>query len=207
MIDISELEVFFININNYLENPLAKECLEENLKRLKGAKINILSEKNEEVSCLYNLLFKNLGNTKMEKFLCYFCDYIKFFHFLNTDSKYCLYIDLDTIIDEKSIDFILNNPNNCYIQYLGASSLLYSNKDNLNKFFEIFNYMMEIGYSKYCENVGDKILDEFFDEESRMLFYEKDYGFSWKKIVKENENFSIQTELFKKFKIKRKNKR
>lgn len=38
MIDISELEVFFININNYLENPLAKECLEENLKRLKGAK-------------------------------------------------------------------------------------------------------------------------------------------------------------------------
>jgi hypothetical protein len=43
MIDISELEVFFINVDNYLDNPKAKECFEENCKRLKGAKIKVLS--------------------------------------------------------------------------------------------------------------------------------------------------------------------
>lgn len=207
MIDISELEVFFINVNNYLDNPKAKECFEENCKRLKGAKIKVLSEGSKEVDSLYSLLLKSSGNNNREKFLCYFCDYVKFFHFLNTDSKYCLYIDLDTIIDKNSIDFILNNPNNYYIEYLGTTSLLYSSKDNLNKFFEVFNYMMEIGHSKYCENFGDKILGKFFDVESRILFYEKNYGFSWKKIVKENENFSTQEELFKKFKIRSKNKR
>ena len=112
MIDISELEVFFININNYLENPLAKECLEENLKRLKGAKINILSEKNEEVEYLREILLNNRANTSFrEKFLCYFCDYIKLYYLLNTDSKYCLYIDLDNIINVDSIKFILENPN------------------------------------------------------------------------------------------------
>lgn len=207
MIDISELEVFFINVDNYLDNPKAKECFEENCKRLKGAKIKVLSDGSEEVDSLYSLLLKSSENNSREKFLCYFCDYVKFFHFLNTDSKYCLYIDLDTIIDKNSIDFILNNPNTYCVEYLGATSLLYSSKDNLNKFFEVFNYMMEIGYSKYCENFGDKILEEFFDEESRILFYEKNYGFSWKKIVKENENFSTQEELFKKFKIRSKNKR
>lgn len=207
MIDISELEVFFINVGNYLDNPKAKECFEENCKRLKGAKIKVLSNNSEQVNILYSLLLKSTENNSREKFLCYFCDYVKFFHFLNTDSKYCLYIDLDTIIDKNSIDFILNNPNNYYIEHHGILSILYSSKDNLNKFFEVFNYMMEIGYSKYCENFGDKILYEFFDEKNKILFYEKNYGISWKKIMKENKNFSIQEKLFKNLKLEVKNKR
>ena len=40
MIDISELEVFFINEYDYLEKykKAKRKCLEENLKRLKGGK-------------------------------------------------------------------------------------------------------------------------------------------------------------------------
>ena len=196
MIDISELEVFFININNYLENPLAKECLEENLKRLKGAKINILSEKNEEVEYLREILLNNRANTSFrEKFLCYFCDYIKLYYLLNTDSKYCLYIDLDNIINVDSIKFILENPNSYYLDYLGYSSIIYSSNENKDKFFEVFNYMMNLGYTGYCELSGDKIFDKFFTKKDRVLIYDKNYSISWKKILQENKAIYINSRI------------
>ena len=172
MIDISELEVFFINVNNYLENPLAKECLEENLKRLKGAKINILSEKNEEVEYLREILLNNRANTSFrEKFLCYFCDYIKLYYLLSSDSRYCLYIDLDTIISDESIQFILNNPNSFYIEKHGCSNLIYLDKDNKEEAERIFKIMMNLGVYEYFKLKGDFYTGSLIEEKYKKLFH------------------------------------
>ena len=94
MIDISELEVFFINEYGYLgKYKKAKEILNENIKRLKGAKIKIITEREIDI---FSFLEKDNQIP-----LNFYCDYIKYYYLLNSDLRYCLYIDLDTIISDE----------------------------------------------------------------------------------------------------------
>ena len=188
MIKISELEVFFLNEYNYLEkNEKAKELLNKNINKLKGAKIKIITEKEIDI---FSFLEKDNQIP-----LSFYCDYIKYYYLLNSDLRYCLYIDLDNIINVDSIKFILENPNSYYLDYLGYSSIIYSSKENKDKFFEVFNYMMNLGYTGYCELSGDKIFDKFFTKKDRVLIYDKNYSISWKKILQENKAIYINSRI------------
>ena len=184
MIDISELEVFFININNYLENPLAKECLEENLKRLKGAKIKIITEKEIDI---FSFLEKDNRVT-----LNFYCDYIKYYYLLSSDSRYCLYIDLDTIISDESIQFILNNPNSFYIEKSGCSNLIYLDKNNKEEAERIFKIMMDLGVYEYFKLKGDIYTGNLIEKKYKKLFNELHLNITTKK-----HNFIPNAELIK----------
>jgi hypothetical protein len=162
MIEIKDLEVFFININKYLEKEEIKEIFEKNLKILEGAKITILDENDIGVSYFLNIF-------DVKNHFSHLCDYIKYYYLTYTDSEYCLYIDLDLLINKEMIDFILNNPNNFYVQKGGISSLLFTQKDKNYEFKKVFKEMIEFGFDKYFELGGDKYYMDFYKEENKKL--------------------------------------
>ena len=166
MIDISELEVFFINEYDYLgKYKKAKEkCLEENLKRLKGAKIKIITEREIDI---FNFFEKDNQIP-----LSFYCDYIKYYYLLNSDSRYCLYIDLDTIISDESIQFILKNPNSFYIEKSGCSNLIYLDKNNKEEAERIFKIMMDLGVYEYFKLKGDIYTGNLIEKKYKKLFHE-----------------------------------
>ena len=165
MIDISELEVFFINEYDYLgKHKKAKELLNENIKRLKGAKIKIITEKEIDI---FSFLEKDNRVT-----LNFYCDYIKYYYLLSSDSRYCLYIDLDTIISDESIQFILNNPNNFYIEKSGCSNLIYLDKNNKEEAERIFKIMIDLGVYEYFKLNGDIYTGSLIEKKYKKLFYE-----------------------------------
>ena len=165
MIDISELEVFFINEYDYLgKYKKAKEkCLEENLKRLKGAKIKIITEREIDIFSFFE------KDNQIP--LSFYCDYIKYYYLLSSDSRYCLYIDLDTIISDESIQFILNNPNSFYIEKHGCSNLIYLDKDNKEEAERIFKIMMNLGVYEYFKLKGDFYTGSLIEEKYKKLFH------------------------------------
>lgn len=179
MIDISELEVFFININKYLEKEEIKEIFEKNLKILEGAKITILDENDIGVSYFLSLF-------DVKNHFSHLCDYIKYYYLINTDSEYCLYIDLDTLINKEMVDFILNNPNNFYVQKGGISNLLFTQKDKNYEFQKVFKEMIEFGFDKYLELIGDKYYMDFYKEENKKLKEDFHLKYSAKKYESQN---------------------
>lgn len=185
MIKIGELEVFFLNEYNYLEkNEKAKELLNENINKLKGAKIKIITEKEIDI---FSFLEKDNRVT-----LNFYCDYIKYYYLLNSDSRYCLYIDLDTIISDESIQFILNNPNNFYIEKSGCSNLIYLDKDNKEEAERIFKIMMDLGVYEYFKLKGDIYTGNLIEEKYKKLFNELHLNITTKK-----HNFISNAELIK----------
>ena len=166
MIDISELEVFFLNEYGYLElHEQARELLNENIKRLQGAKIKIITEKEIDI---FNFLEKDNRITSF----AFYCDYIKYYYLLNSDSRYCLYIDLDTIISNESIQFILNNPNSFYISDNGCSNLVYLDKNNKEEAERIFNIMLNLGVYEYFKLRGDFYISKLIEEKYKKLSHE-----------------------------------
>ena len=171
MIDISELEVFFINEYGYLgKYKKAKEILNENIKRLKGAKIKIITEREIEI-----VSFLEKDNQIP---LNFYCDYIKYYYLLNSDLRYCLYIDLDTIISDESIQFILNNPNNFYIEKSGCSNLIYLDKNNKEEAERIFKIMMDLGIYEYFRLKGDIYIGNLIEEKYKKLSNESHINIS-----------------------------
>lgn len=165
MIKIDELEVFFLNEYNYLEkNEKAKELLNENINKLKGAKIKIITEKEIDI---FSFLEKDNRVT-----FNFYCDYIKYYYLLNSDLRYCLYIDLDTIISDESIQFILNNPNSFYIEKSGCSNLIYLDKNNKEEAERIFKIMMDLGIYEYFKLKGDIYIGNLIEEKYKKLFNE-----------------------------------
>ena len=185
MIDISELEVFFINEYGYLgKYKKTKEILNENIKRLKGAKIKIITEKEIDI---FSFLEKDNRVT-----LNFYCDYIKYYYLLSSDSRYCLYIDLDTIISDESIQFILKNPNSFYIEKSGCSNLIYLDKNNKEEAERIFKIMMDLGVYEYFKLKGDIYTGNLIEEKYKKLFNELHLNITTKK-----HNFIPNTELIK----------
>lgn len=185
MIDISELEVFFLNEYNYLEkNEKAKELLNENINKLKGAKIKIITEKEIDI---FSFLEKDNRVT-----LNFYCDYIKYYYLLSSDSRYCLYIDLDTIISDESIQFILKNPNSFYIEKSGCSNLIYLDKNNKEEAERIFKIMMDLGVYEYFKLKGDIYTGNLIEEKYKKLFNELHLNITTKK-----HNFIPNAELIK----------
>ena len=185
MIKIDELEVFFLNEYNYLEkNEKAKELLNENINKLKGAKIKIITEKEIDI---FSFLEKDNRVT-----LNFYCDYIKYYYLLSSDSRYCLYIDLDTIISDESIQFILNNPNSFYIEKSGCSNLIYLDKDNKEEAERIFKIMMDLGVYEYFKLKGDIYTGNLIEEKYKKLFNELHLNITTKK-----HNFIPNAELIK----------
>ena len=185
MIKIGELEVFFLNEYNYLEkNEKAKELLNENINKLKGAKIKIITEKEIDI---FSFLEKDNRVT-----LNFYCDYIKYYYLLNSDSRYCLDIELDTIISDESIQFILNNPNNFYIEKSGCSNLIYLDKDNKEEAERIFKIMMDLGVYEYFKLKGDIYTGNLIEEKYKKLFNELHLNITTKK-----HNFISNAELIK----------
>ena len=185
MIKIDELEVFFLNEYNYLEkNEKAKELLNENINKLKGAKIKIITEKEIDI---FSFLEKDNRVT-----LNFYCDYIKYYYLLSSDSRYCLYIDLDTIISDESIQFILKNPNSFYIEKSGCSNLIYLDKDNKEEAERIFKIMMDLGVYEYFKLKGDIYTGNLIEEKYKKLFNELHLNITTKK-----HNFIPNAELIK----------
>ena len=185
MIKIDELEVFFLNEYNYLEkNKKAKELLNENINKLKGAKIKIITEKEIDI---FSFLEKDNRVT-----FNFYCDYIKYYYLLNSDLRYCLYIDLDTIISDESIQFILNNPNSFYIEKSGCSNLIYLDKNNKEEAEKIFNIMMDLGVYEYFKLKGDIYTGKLIEEKYKKLFNELHLNITTKK-----HNFIPNAELIK----------
>lgn len=185
MIKIDELEVFFLNEYNYLEkNEKAKGLLNENIKKLKGAKVKIITEKEIDI---FSFLEKDNRVS-----LNFYCDYIKYYYLLSSDSRYCLYIDLDTIISDESIQFILNNPNSFYIEKSGCSNLIYLDKDNKEEAERIFNIMMDLGVYEYFKLKGDIYTGNLIEEKYKKLFNELHLNITTKK-----RNFIPNAELIK----------
>ena len=185
MIKIGELEVFFLNEYNYLEkNEKAKELLNENINKLKGAKIKIITEKEIDI---FSFLEKDNRVT-----LNFYCDYIKYYYLLSSDSRYCLYIDLDTIISDESIQFILKNPNSFYIEKSGCSNLIYLDKDNKEEAERIFTIMMDLGVYEYFKLKGDIYTGNLIEEKYKKLFNELHLNITTKK-----HNFIPNAELIK----------
>ena len=185
MIDISELEVFFLNEYGYLElHEQARELLNENIKRLQGAKIKIITEKEIDI---FSFLEKDNRVT-----LNFYCDYIKYYYLLNSDSRYCLYIDLDTIISDESIQFILKNPNSFYIEKSGCSNLIYLDKNNKEEAERIFKIMMDLGVYEYFKLKGDIYTGNLIEEKYKKLFNELHLNITTKK-----HNFIPNAELIK----------
>lgn len=163
MIKIDELEVFFLNEYSYLEKyELAKEFLNENLKKLKGAKIKVITEKEIDIFSFFE------RDNRIP--LSFYCDYIKYYYLLNSDSRYCLYIDLDAIISDESIQFILNNPNSFYIEKSGSSNLIYLDKNNKEEAERIFKIMMDLGIYEYFKLKGDIYTGSLIEEKYKKLF-------------------------------------
>ena len=185
MIKIDELEVFFLNEYNYLEkNKKAKELLNENINKLKGAKIKIITEKEIDI---FSFLEKDNRVT-----FNFYCDYIKYYYLLNSDLRYCLYIDLDTIISDESIQFILNNPNSFYIEKSGCSNLIYLDKNNKEEAERIFKIMMDLGIYEYFKLKGDTYTGNLIEEKYKKLFNELHLNITTKK-----HNFIPNAELIK----------
>ena len=185
MIKISELEVFFLNEYNYLEkNEKAKELLNGNINKLKGAKIKIITEKEIDI---FSFLEKDNRVT-----LNFYCDYIKYYYLLSSDSRYCLYIDLDTIISDESIQFILKNPNSFYIEKSGCSNLIYLDKNNKEEAERIFKIMMDLGVYEYFKLKGDIYTGNLIEEKYKKLFNELHLNITTKK-----HNFIPNAELIK----------
>ena len=185
MIKIGELEVFFLNEYNYLEkNEKAKEILNENINKLKGAKIKIITEKEIDI---FSFLEKDNRVT-----LNFYCDYIKYYYLLSSDSRYCLYIDLDTIISDESIQFILNNPNSFYIEKSGCSNLIYLDKNNKEEAERIFKIMMDLGVYEYFKLKGDIYTGNLIEKKYKKLFNELHLNITTKK-----HNFIPNAELIK----------
>lgn len=185
MIKIDELEVFFLNEYNYLEkNEKVKELLNENINKLKGAKIKIITEKEIDI---FSFLEKDNRVT-----FNFYCDYIKYYYLLNSDLRYCLYIDLDTIISDESIQFILNNPNSFYIEKSGCSNLIYLDKNNKEQAERIFKIMMDLGVYEYFKLKGDIYTGSLIEEKYKKLFNELHLNITTKKY-----NFIPNTELIK----------
>ena len=186
MIDISELEVFFLNEYGYLElHEQARELLNENIKRLQGAKIKIITEKEIDI---FNFLEKD---NRIASF-AFYCDYIKYYYLLNSDSRYCLYIDLDTIISDESIQFILKNPNSFYIEKSGCSNLIYLDKNNKEEAERIFKIMMDLGVYEYFKLKGDIYTGNLIEEKYKKLFNKLHLNITTKK-----HNFIPNAELIK----------
>lgn len=165
MIDISELEVFFLNEYGYLElHEQARELLNENINKLKGAKIKIITEKEIDI---FSFLEKDNRVT-----LNFYCDYIKYYYLLSSDLRYCLYIDLDTIISDESIQFILNNPNSFYIEKSGCSNLIYLDKNNKEEAERIFKIMMDLGIYEYFKLKGDFYTSKLIEKKYKKLSHE-----------------------------------
>lgn len=193
MIDISELEVFFLNEYSYLEkNKKVKELLNENLKKLQGAKIKIITEKEIDA---FSFLEKDNRVT-----LNFYCDYIKYYYLLNTDSRYCLYIDLDTIISDESIQFILNNPNSFYIEKSGCSNLIYLDKNNKEEAERIFKIMIDLGVYKYYKLYGDIYTGKLIEEKYKKLFNELHLNITANKHnwIKKSSNIELIKEMINK---------
>ena len=185
MIKIDELEVFFLKEYNYLEkNEKAKELLNENINKLKGTKIKIITEKEIDI---FSFLEKDNRVT-----LNFYCDYIKYYYLLSSDSRYCLYIDLDTIISDESIQFILKNPNSFYIEKSGCSNLIYLDKNNKEEAERIFKIMMDLGVYEYFKLKGDIYTGNLIEEKYKKLFNELHLNITTKK-----HNFIPNTELIK----------
>lgn len=185
MIKIDELEVFFLNEYNYLEkNEKAKELLNRNINKLQAAKIKIITEKEIDI---FSFLEKDNRVT-----LNFYCDYIKYYYLLNSDSRYCLYIDLDTIISDESIQFILNNPNSFYIEKSGCSNLIYLDKNNKEEAERIFKIMIDLGIYEYFKLKGDIYTGKLIEEKYKKLFNELHLNITTKK-----HNFIPNAELIK----------
>ena len=185
MIKIDELEVFFLNEYNYLEkNEKAKELLNKNINKLQSAKIKIITEKEIDI---FNFLEKDNRVT-----LNFYCDYIKYYYLLSSDSRYCLYIDLDTIISDESIQFILKNPNSFYIEKSGCSNLIYLDKNNKEEAERIFKIMMDLGVYEYFKLKGDIYTGNLIEEKYKKLFNELHLNITTKK-----HNFIPNAELIK----------
>ena len=186
MIDISELEVFFLNEYGYLElHEQARELLNENIKRLQGAKIKIITEREIDIFSFFE------KDNRIP--LRFYCDYIKYYYYLlNSDSRYCLYIDLDTIISDESIQFILNNPNSFYISGDGCSNLVYLDKNNKEEAERIFKIMMDLGVYEYFKLKGDIYTGNLIEEKYKKLFNELHLNITTKK-----HNFIPNAELIK----------
>ena len=165
MIDISELEVFFINEYDYLRrHKKAKKLLNENIKRLQGAKITIITEREIDIFSFFE------KDNRIP--LRFYCDYIKYYYLLNSDSRYCLYIDLDTIISDESIQFILNNPNSFYIEKHMCSNLIYLDKDNKEEAERIFKIMIDLGVYEYFKLKGDIYTGNLIEKKYKKLSHE-----------------------------------
>lgn len=192
MIEIKDLEVFFLNEYNYLEkNEKVKELLNENLKKLQGAKVKIITEKEIDV---FSFLEKDNRVS-----LNFYCDYIKYYYLLNADSRYCLYIDLDTIISDESIQFILNNPNSFYIEKSGCSNLIYLDKNNKEEAEKIFKIMIDLGIYEYYKLCGDIYTGNLIKEKYKKLFNELHLNITTNKCgTKKNSNTELVKEMINK---------
>ena len=163
MIDISELEVFFINEYDYLgKHKRAKELLNKNINKLQGAKIKIITEREIDIFSFFE------KDNRIP--LNFYCDYIKYYYLLSSNSRYCLYIDLDAIISDESIQFILNNPNSFYIEKSGSSNLIYLDKNNKEEAERIFKIMMDLGIYEYFQLKGDIYTGSLIEEKYKKLF-------------------------------------
>lgn len=179
--ELKDLNVIFINFNNYLENPLAKYCYEENCKKLKGAKIKILdgTDINEYFSASSIL-----------------SDFIKLSYLLERPNT--LFIDLDSIISDESINYILNNPNkSAVLEYCGFGILYFSEKDS-EPFIQSIGEIQNIGFDKYIALGADKHLMNFFKKERCVLstqnhFYLSSNFWRLKKFIISEKDFNIST--------------
>ena len=186
MIDISELEVFFINEYDYLgKHKKAKELLNKNINKLQGAKIKIITEREIDI---FSFLEKDNRVS-----LNFYCDYIKYYYLLSSDSRYCLYIDLDTIISDESIQFILNNPNSFYIEKSGSSNLIYLDKNNKEEAERIFKIMKDLGIYEYFKLKGDIYTGSLIEEKYKKLFSKSHLN-----IITKERHFIPNAELIKK---------
>ena len=186
MIKIDELEVFFLNEYSYLEKyELAKEFLNENLKKLKGAEIKVITEKEIDIFSFFE------KDNRIP--LSFYCDYIKYYYLLSSNSRYCLYIDLDAIISDESIQFILNNPNSFYIEKSGSSNLIYLDKNNKEEAERIFKIMMDLGIYEYFKLKGDIYTGSLIEEKYKKLFSKSHLN-----IITKERHFIPNAELIKK---------
>lgn len=153
--DISELNVLFFDTKNYLENPIIRKCMKENLKLLEGANIIILKE-------IDIIKYKNtLKQVKWSISHNFAHPTNEIRHYLATQYKNLLYIDADLIISKEMVDDILSEKVKNFI-------LTWRNSKGINMSGCLFfssNYGKGIigDIYKLYENVPDEIQDIEFD--------------------------------------------
>lgn len=103
--DISELNIIFINLYNFDRYPFIKYCMESNLKVSKGAKIHIVTEDNLRKECMTTSHLEWALNNKYYHFAS---DEIRLQMLLKFD--HALYIDMDGMLTAPLIQSILDNP-------------------------------------------------------------------------------------------------